>query len=59
MPLGFGFHVLPLNDLIEHEAQPNCVCGPAPDTRPDDEDPSVIHFVFRHHALDGRKPKAA
>lgn len=55
MPLGFGFHVMPVDDLIEHEPIPSCVCGPDPSTRADEKNPSVTHFVFLHHSLDGRE----
>lgn len=40
------YHVIPTNDLREHEASPSCWCKPTPD-----ED----HDVFVHHSLDGRE----
>ena len=39
-------HVIPLNDLREHEVSPTCWCRPTPDEE---------HDVFVHHALDGRE----
>lgn len=55
MPLGSGFHIIPLGDLIQHEFTPDCVCGPAVTHEPDGSNPQKINVYFRHHALDGRK----
>jgi hypothetical protein len=55
MPLGYGYHVLPVNDLIEHDTRPDCICGPEISTEAEDVDPVTIHFIFKHHALDGRE----
>lgn len=55
MPLGSGYHVIPREDWVEHEYLPDCVCGPEVTHEPDPDDPSVINFIFRHHALDGRE----
>lgn len=55
MPLGNGYHVIPLGDLIKHDFLPDCVCGPAVAQEPDEDDPTVINFIFTHHALDGRE----
>ena len=40
-------HVMPLDDLREHEASTACWCHPTPD----EEEPSVIV----HHSLDQRE----
>lgn len=40
------YHVVPVNDLREHELVPECWCKPTPD----DE-----HDIWVHHALDGRE----
>lgn len=40
------YHIVPLNDLREHEPTPQCWCMPTPD----DE-----HDVWVHHSLDGRE----
>ena len=40
-------HVIPLNDLREHESNRECWCHP----RPDDEE----HDVIVHQSLDGRE----
>ena len=41
-------HVLPVDDLIEHEHSPDCVCGP-----------EVVFYgprlIVTHHSLDGRE----
>lgn len=58
MPLGSGFHIIPLGDWIKHEFQPDCVCGPQVTPEEDPDNSAIINFVFRHHALDGRiKPE--
>jgi len=41
-------HVLPVNDLIEHETDDDCVCGP-------DVEFVSGGKVVSHHALDGRE----
>jgi hypothetical protein len=40
-------HVVPLNDLREHEVSVGCWCHPTPL----EDDPSV----YVHHSLDGRE----
>lgn len=40
------YHVVPIDDIREHDLTPECWCGPTPD----DE-----HDVFVHHALDERE----
>lgn len=40
------YHVVPVNDLREHELTPECWCKPTPDEE---------HDVWTHHALDGRE----
>lgn len=39
-------HVIPINDLREHEASAECWCNPTPDEE---------HDLFVHHSLDGRE----
>lgn len=39
-------HVIPLNDLREHDVSPTCWCRPTPDEE---------HDLFVHHSLDGRE----
>ena len=41
------YHIIPLDDLREHEASVSCWCRPSSD----DDEPSV----FVHHAMDGRE----
>ena len=50
-----SLHVMPENDLVAHEAEITCVCGPDaeffdPETGASYDEPLVIH-----HALDRRK----
>ncbi len=40
-------HVVPVNDLREHEASPLCWCKP----RPDDEEP----LCYVHNSMDRRE----
>ena len=39
-------HIIPLYDLREHDASPECWCHPTPDEE---------HDYYLHHALDGRE----
>jgi hypothetical protein len=57
-------HVRPIGDLVEHEAAPDCVCGPTPqevtvDLYADGSDvpigSAVAGWLFVHHSLDGRE----
>ncbi|MDH6460128.1 hypothetical protein M2302_000279 [Micromonospora sp. A200] len=48
-------HVVPVNDLIEHDSgggQP-CVCGP--DNVPVKRDDGSVEWEIVHHSLDGRE----
>ena len=49
------FHVLPKNDLIGHETDEDCPCGPTV-VAVKREDGSV-GWVVAHHSLDGREAK--
>lgn len=47
-------HVLPNNDLIDHEdVGTGCVCGPT--TTPVRRDDGTYGWVITHHSLDGRE----
>lgn len=48
-------HVVPVGDLIEHDTDGECVCGPT-DT-PVEDDEGAIRFMAVHHSLDGREQK--
>jgi len=41
------FHIVPVGDLRDHDADPDCWCGPTED----DEDPGI----WVHHAMDKRE----
>jgi hypothetical protein len=45
-------HVVPGEDLIEHSANEECICGPT--ARPVQRDDGSYGWVYMHHALDGR-----
>ena len=47
-------HVLPIDDLIEHEDfGDGCPCGPS--TEPVKGDDGSVGWVITHHSLDGRE----
>lgn len=47
-------HVVPINDLIEHDdIGDDCVCGPT--TEPVKADDGYVGWVITHHSLDGRE----
>lgn len=46
-------HVTPLHDLVTHQADEDCVCGPRVDPVPRDD--GSIGWVLVHHSLDGRE----
>lgn len=46
--IGELMHITPVNDLVAHELDPDCVCGPYW------EDLGKGNFLVAHHALDGR-----
>lgn len=41
-------HVMPRNDLIKHDTDEDCICGP---------DPLCVDggWVYKHHSLDNRE----
>ncbi|WP_288750525.1 hypothetical protein [uncultured Corynebacterium sp.] len=47
-------HVMPINDLVEHEWDDdgNCPCGP--EVQPVERDDGSIGWIYIHSALDGR-----
>lgn len=48
------WHVLPNNDLIEHEDETdNCPCGPT--VEPVIAEDGSCGWVITHHSLDGRE----
>lgn len=47
--------VMPRGDLIEHEAGPECACGPAELTARLADTGLVIDRIHVHHSLDGRE----
>lgn len=47
------YHVWPEHDLLDHEMSPTCPCGPA-QQRIDGAD-GTPHWMWTHHALDGRE----
>lgn len=53
------FHVVPLNDLIQHDTsdEADCVCGP--ETEPVERDDGSLGWLVTHHSLDGREQHEA
>ena len=47
-------HVLPVNDLIEHDSSGvDCICGP--EVEPVPRDDGSMGWLISHHSLDGRE----
>ena len=46
-------HVVPLNDLVEHDTEGDCVC--VPDARPVNREDGSAGWLMVHHSLDGRE----
>lgn len=47
-------HVIPINDLIEHdEVDDECICGP--DVEPVFGEDGSNGWLISHHSLDGRE----
>ena len=49
--MGQTIHVIPINDLINHEDH-DCICGPSVEHIPSD---SGDGWLITHHSLDGRE----
>lgn len=52
-----ALHVLPVDDLIEHETTDDCPCGVTPETVKRED--GSMGWVVVHHSLDGREQIAA
>lgn len=50
-------HVVPVNDLVEHDLTDSCLCGPA--SRSVLRDDGSMGWVTVHASLDGREQKEA
>ena len=48
-----ALHVHPLGDLIEHQMDDGCPCGP--EQQPVRRDDGSVGWLTVHHALDGRE----
>lgn len=46
------FHVIPVDDLVEHETDDNCPCNPIQEAVVRDD--GSINWVASHNAKDGR-----
>lgn len=46
-------HVVPINDLVDHEVSDDCVCGPTVEAVFQDDGSNG--WVVVHHSLDGRE----
>lgn len=46
-------HVVPVDDVIEHELDAVCPCGPTPELAR--MSPDI--YLYKHHSLDGREKK--
>lgn len=48
-----GVHVVPGNDLIDHDVSDECPCGPR--SEPVKCDDGSVGWLSVHHSLDGRE----
>jgi hypothetical protein len=46
-------HIMPRGDLVGHETNDECPCGPTPYWVLEDDPPDGVLYV--HHSLDGRE----
>lgn len=46
-------HVLPLNDIVDHPEDDECVCGPRGEALQRDD--GSYAWLYVHHSLDGRE----
>lgn len=46
-------HVVPRDDLVEHQADQDCACGPR--CEPVQRDDGSTGWLYVHHSLDGRE----
>lgn len=46
-------HVMPIDDLVEHTTDPDCVCGPR--CEPVMREDGSNGWVYTHPSLDGRE----
>ena len=55
MPDPLSFHVIPINDLVDHDTsdEQDCICGP--DHEPVMRDDGSNGWLIVHHSLDGRE----
>lgn len=53
MTTSSDYHVYPVNDLIEHDREGDCVCGP--EATPVKRDDGSVGWIMVHHSLDGRE----
>lgn len=45
-------HIIPDQDLIEHQPDSDCICGP---THRSNTTTGELRWVVEHHSLDGRE----
>lgn len=46
-------HVIPRDDLIQHESETDCVC--VPECEPVKRENGSVGWLYIHHSLDGRE----
>lgn len=49
-------HIIPDNDLIDHEPTNRCICGPRTDITHGDN--GEQQWIITHHALDNREQQS-
>lgn len=48
------FHYVPIGDLITHDLDPDCHCGPTIERCKVNDHVGITHYLVTHAALDGR-----
>lgn len=46
-------HIIPVDDLIDHDPESDCICGPT--LKPVARGDGSYGWLLIHHALDGRE----
>lgn len=48
-------HVVPCDDVVDHDLTDECVCGPSPELVHSELNPEG--WLYTHHSLDGREAR--
>lgn len=51
------YHVMPVNDLIQHDSASDDACACGPTTQPVPREDGSMGWLVVHHSLDGREQR--